>query len=151
MYLIAILSVLLIMGFCYLSGGVNLIWYLDPSTLILLLVICIPLLWSAGLLRDFNHAFLYVCGKKKAECLMDLKRAKEAVDLSIKTLMLSGLLFSFIQVTILMRKLTSLSELGPTLFAALLAIIYASALSLILLPLRSQLTLKIMDYLNSED
>lgn len=151
MYLITILTVLVVVGACYYSSDVSMAYYFDPPTLIMLLVICIPLLWASGLLKDFNNAFRYVVGKKEAESLLKLKKAVEAVGLTIKILIFSGIMIAFVQVTIIMRNLEDLASLGPVVMAAMMAMVYASGFALMLLPLRSQLNIKIMDYLNSQE
>lgn len=148
MYLISILAVIVVMIFMCIFQGLNLIWLIDVPSLLLLLLITIPLLISAGLLKDFNNAFRFVVGKKKVENLKELRRSVEAVSLAIRTILLSGTLVSVIQCVVTLKALDNPEKLGPMLCVSILAVVYAVGLSLLMLPLRTQLQMKIIEYLS---
>ena len=91
MYLLSlVLLILLCIGWSVINMNADLINYLDPASLIMLLV-TLPVLLSAGLLRDFNNAFRLSI-KRNAVCTKtELLRAAEAVTLAIKALWAAGI------------------------------------------------------------
>ena len=91
MYLLSlVLLILLCIGWSVINMNADLINYLDPASLIMLLV-TLPVLLSAGLLRDFNNAFRLSI-KRNAVCTKtELLRAAEAVTLAIKALWAAGM------------------------------------------------------------
>lgn len=153
MYFISILAVIVAMVLVNFisTSGVSLAWYIDIPSLLLLIILCVPLMYSAGLLKDFNNAFRFVVAKKQAKSLIELKRAQEAVSLAVRTLLLSGVFVFFVTVVIIAAKLDDPALLGPNLAVAILVIVYAVAISLILLPLRAQMKVKILEFLERDD
>lgn len=141
-----LLSMLLLMIFCigfsiWTSGG-NILYYLDPISLILVLLLVLPILISAGLLKDFNNAFRLSVMHKGTCSRPELQRAIEAVNLTIKALWASGIfhsIFGVIHVTVTMK--------GEVIFRAvsisLITLLYAAFLVIILLPLRSRLLVRL--------
>lgn len=101
MYLLSILSVILLtVVMCATSSGMDgsyVFRFLDGYTILYLILFLIPLLISGGLLKDFNHAFRLVIGKKEAKSLIELKRAKESVSLTIKILLILSVFICAIQ------------------------------------------------------
>lgn len=151
MYLISIIAVIgVTIGICILEG-MSLTWLLDIPSLLIILLITIPILFSTGMLKDFNNAFAFVLGRKKTESLKQLKRSVEAVTLAIKTLLLSGFFTAFVQLVVILDSLSDKSKLGPMLAVSILVIVYASGLSLLLMPLRSKLKIQIVEYLSEEE
>lgn len=151
MYLISIIAVIgVTIGICILEG-MSLTWLLDIPSLLIILLITIPILFSTGMLKDFNNAFAFVLGRKKAESLKQLKRSVEAVTLAIKTLLLSGFFTAFVQLVVILGSLSDKSKLGSTLAVSILVVVYASGLSLLLVPLRSKLKIQIVEYLSEEE
>lgn len=126
-------------------------WLIDFPTAALFLLIIIPILISGGLLKDLNNAFRLAIKKRKAACLTELKKAKEAVSLTIKTLIVSSVFLFFIQGICAMRKADDLSLLGPSMAAAMLAMVYGFGFSLILLPLQSILNVRIQEFLSEQE
>ena len=154
MYLISFIAVILTIVFC--SAG---LWgqssvfryFIDLPTLILLLIICVPFLISTGLIKDFNNAFRIVLSKKKETTLIELKRAVEAVSLTIKSILCTGFLISMMSLFTILRALDTPEALGPKASVCLLSIIYVCVFILILLPLRSALKLRIIEYMQESN
>lgn len=58
MYILSlILLILLGIGWSVTTMNTAIVNYLDPASLIMLLLVTLPVLLSSGLLRDFNNAF----------------------------------------------------------------------------------------------
>lgn len=78
------------------SSGIGiLINYMDVTSLLILFILCIPILISSGLVKDFNNGFRILFKKGKQTNLAEIKRAVEAVELTMKILLYSGM-FSFL-------------------------------------------------------
>lgn len=120
----------------------------DLPTLILLLIICIPFLLSAGLLKDLNNAFGIALGRKNDIGLNEIKRAAEAVTLTISTLLGSGFLIFLMSMITILHSIDTPASLGPKISVAILGFIYSCVFALLLLPLKSILNLRIIEYMS---
>lgn len=150
MYILAILAVILsAVGMAAVSqmgiGGI--VCYFDLISLLDLLIITIPILLSSGLGKDFNRAFGFALGGKKAESLFVLRRAKEAVELVRKTLLFAGGFASLFLAVLVLREVGDFSALGQNLAVAMLDFLYAVAFNLLLLPISTRLEVKIEEYM----
>lgn len=130
-------------------SGVNRV--LDIITLGLLLILFVPVLVSSGLWKDFNNAFRLGIGKKKAEGLLELKRAEEAVKLGIKSIVAGTAFIMALSTVQLLYMLDDLASLGPNLSVILLSLVYGMLIVLILLPLQSILNVKIHEYISTDE
>lgn len=152
MYLLSILSVIILTGFmCATTFGMDgsyLLRLFNGSTILFLILFLIPLLISAGLLRDFNHAFRLVIGKKEVKSLIELKRAKESVSLTIKILLILSVFICALQGVLIIYNADDPAMFGPYFSTALLTLIYGMGITLILLPLQARLNIKIQEYIN---
>lgn len=155
MYLLSFVSVILLTGvMCANSFGSNISFFArvrDFPAAFLLVLFLIPLLISAGLLRDFNNAFRLGIGKKTAESLLELRRAKESVSLTIKIMKSLSVFICAIQGIVILYKLHDLSALGPYIVTALLSLIYGMGIVLILLPLQARLKIKIQEFIREKE
>lgn len=165
MYILSILGVVLSVLLMGCSGGggltnipVSLAHITDVISVLLVFIITIPILASSGLHKDFNNAFKLTLGKKEAGSLLELKRAKEAVMLVTRTVILSGILFwAFSTIMILYDvigdtdTIEKLSSMFHTFFAneaiCILSIFYAMVVSLMLLPIMSRLEVKMAEFM----
>lgn len=147
MYLIFLLvTFVLIGGIVTLSGG-NPIQFLDLPSLLVLLMLLISVLLSAGLLREFANAFRLVSSRKRECSLPELRLASSAVGLAVKTLTASGVLSALLGAIVILTTLRDFSTLGPNLVVAILAPAYSMVLILILLPLRSRIDKMIVNFM----
>lgn len=153
MYLLALLGVILVTGYtilvCGFSGG--LLAMFDVAAVIMLVLLIVPMLFASGLLKDFNKAFRFIIGKKKAESLMELKRAKEAVRLTGKVVVAGSAFVSFLQGIIILYTVDEPSALGPNFAVLLLTVVYGLAVRLLLLPMESILNVKIQEFISEEE
>lgn len=152
MYLISFIAVILtiVLSTTGLWGGGQppvIRYFIDLPTLILLLIVCVPFLISTGLIKDFNNAFRIVLSRKKETTLIELKRAVEAVSLTIKSLLCTGILIFMMSIIMILHTLDTPETLGPKISVCILSIIYVCVFILILLPLRSTLNLRIIEYM----
>ncbi len=152
MYLLSILSVILLtVVMCATSFGMDgsyVLRFLDGYTILYLILFLIPLLISGGLLKDFNHAFRLVIGRKEAKSLIELKRAKESVSLTIKILLILSVFICAIQGVFILYNMDDPLMLGPSFSVSMLTLIYGMGITLILLPLQARLNMKIQEYIN---
>ncbi len=150
MYFISILAVILVT--VILTYSVSLQNFMSWPSLLLILLLSIPILISSGLFRDFNNAFHIALGKKKDSSLIELKRASEAVDMMVRTFLCSGLFLFLTSSLMVLHALDTPWSLGPALSVTLLCFIYGAALALLLLPIKSILQVRIIEFMpESED
>lgn len=154
MYFLSMVSVVLLTvvmcGFSGMTGG-YISRYLDFQTLLFLVLFLIPLLISGGLLKDFQNAFRLVIGKKEAENLLELKRAKEAVSLTIKILIVVSVFICAIQGIFVIYSMDDPASLGPSFSVALLSLIYGLGIALVLFPLQARLNVKIQEFISEKE
>lgn len=156
MYLLAFLSVIAATGYVMLIGAsgelsIGFSRIFDAPTIVMLALFVIPMLASSGMLKDFNNAFRFVMGRKRAESLRELKRAKEAVKLIIKVVIAGSVFVACLESIVILYEMDDISSLGPILAVILLMMVYGLAVSLLLFPVESILTLKIQEFISEEE
>ncbi|MDE6617393.1 MAG: hypothetical protein K2K35_12575, partial [Lachnospiraceae bacterium] len=95
MYILAVIGVIcsvVLLNVATEEGFSNMLIYYDVISMLQLVVLIVPILAAAGLVKDFNNALKLALGKKKAESILQLKRAKEAVRLTEKICIASGVM-----------------------------------------------------------
>ena len=151
MYFLSVLGVVLISGYLMLltMGSLNFVSFIDFPSLLTILLFEVTILFSAGLLKDFNNAFrLVVRTKRNAESAVsasELRRAVEAVRLAGKVSLVGGAFALLVQIILILHHMSSPEKLGPMLAVAILTLLYALAIALLLLPLESKLRVKLGD------
>lgn len=115
--------------------------FIDPPTLCILLIFSVPPLLATGLWRDFLRAFSV--GKKKYT-ITQLKRCLEAVSVTQKIFLISGIFTSFVSFVMMLSTLDDLSELGPYAAVICLAGIYTVVIEFLLLPVKTNVQLMII-------
>ena len=158
MHFLAILAILLATFFSALlssnglsNGLSNLTMYFDIVSLLLILVLTIPIMLSAGLLKDFNRAFPLVIGKKKETTLHEINRSIIAVGLAMKTLVAGGVFLFLCAVIQILMSLDDPSYLGPNCAVAIITMVYSMILVLLLLPLKARLEILKQEYMQQEE
>ena len=142
MYLLSlVLLILLCIGWSVINMNADLINYLDPASLIMLLV-TLPVLLSAGLLRDFNNAFRLSI-KRNAVCTKtELLSAAEAVTLAIKALWAAGIVNTLLG---LISTFTTEKFIWAFVGISMISLLYAAFFSILLLPMRSRLRVRLYE------
>lgn len=143
MYILSlILLILLCIGWFVITTNADIVQYLDPASLIMLLLVTLPVLLSAGLLRDFNNAFRLSIRRTVVCSKAELLRAIEAVTLAAKALWTAGILDTLLG---LIFAFTAEEFIHAYVGIALISLLYAAFLSVMLLPVRSRLLVRLHD------
>ena len=151
MYLLSVLGVIVcFLLVCFTQPAIGLYKFLDGMSLMVLIILVVPLMISSGLLKDLNNAFRLVLGKKKAEAtLLELKRAKLAVEMMSRVLISSSVFVTMMQAIVFLYNMNDPAYLGPVISLMLLAILYAVVISLLMIPIRAKLEQRILEYIPS--
>ena len=146
MYILFI--VLMIVLFIVTSSSFAYQYYIDPISLVILLLVAIPVLISTGLMKDFNNAFKLGLSKKKEGTIREVKRAIEAVALFQKVIITTGIVAFFLSAILVVIQKPRYEILMPSIAVALVATLYAGVMALILQPLEVSLKLRLQDMLH---
>lgn len=124
--------------------------FIDSSSFILPLLICIPVLTSCGLQKDFLRAFRLVSVKQQTGNLYQEKRSKEAVTLVMQTLLIVGGLTAVYSLIMTLRQaaagIDSASYTLASISICLICLLYTLVLVLLLLPLNKKLQIMILSH-----
>lgn len=148
MYFVSIIAIILVT--VILSFSVSIQSFIDLSSLLLVLLLAVPILISAGLFRDFNNAFRIALGQKK-NSLVEIKRALEAVNLMIRTFLCTGLFLFLVSMITVLHRLDTPATLGPAISVSLLCFIYGTAMVLLLLPVKAILQVRIIEFMPEQE
>lgn len=128
------------------SGYIQMMRMGDSISLFALLLVVVTVLISVGLHKDFFCAFRIAYGKKGGRSLMEMKRAKEAVDLAIKAAAGAGIL-GFCVGVVESSYCDRLASIPINIGVSTISLLYAVIFSLLLIPIQSKLKMKIMEYM----
>jgi len=147
MYLFALLILIIVIIYSAVIGQpfVSALNLFDIPSLMIITFITMPMLLASGLLGDLKRAFKVIMVKKVTYTKVELQRSLEAVKLTIKLIMFSGI-FGFLigLIQILKFVYSNLQALGPNLSVNLVIIFYALFGCFILLPIQSKLKVLIL-------
>lgn len=155
MYILAVIGVILavLLNTVITENGLaSAISYFDAVSILQFVIIIIPILAASGLLKDFNNAFKLTIGMKKADSILQLKRAKEAVKLTGKTSLASGAMATCCGFIINAHNCitstgTDIDSLVAGSAASLITMFYGLILYLFLLPVKSKLEVRISEFM----
>lgn len=148
MYFVSIIAIILVT--VILSFSVSIQSFIDLSSLLLVLLLAVPILISAGLFRDFNNAFRIALGQKK-NSLVEIKRALEAVNLMVRTFLCTGLFLFLVSMITVLHRMNTPESLGPAISVSLLCFIYGTAMALLLLPVKAILQVRIIEFMPEQE
>lgn len=134
--------------FIILAGGWGIsavYWFLDFSSLLLIVLILIPGLLIMGEWKDFLKAFSVGL---KPYSLLELKNITKAVDAAQKLTIYAALFAIIISGVLLMGRLDNPSVLGPNLAVCFLSGLYATIIEFLLLPLKLNTEQKMTEKMN---
>lgn len=149
MYLLSVLSIVLCFVLIQYVTPAGFGEFMDGAGILFLVVLTIPVMLSTGLLGDLNNAVRLVFGKRREAALVELKRAKLAVDTMIKVSIWSGILATVMEVIAILHNMSEPSSLGPMISTGLLTLLYAIVVALLLLPIGARLEQRILEYMSS--
>lgn len=132
------------------SGGMN-IAVLDVPSLALVLLIGAGALTASGLWKDFLNAFRLTMGKNKKVGLSEWKRAKEAMELLMKAVRYGGVFIALMNFTNIYHIPDDPWVWRANLVVMSLTLLYAYAVNVLLLPVRSRLNVGIIEYMQGGD
>jgi flagellar motor component MotA len=138
MYFISIIVFLFVLSVSILLS-VPLTTFFDLPSLLILTSITIPMLYASGLFPDFKIAFQIMIIKNKDFSKSQLEQSLLAIDLTIKLIVLSGLLGAIIGFVSFLKQLNDPSTIGPTIALILLTTFYALFGVIIFLPVQAKL------------
>ncbi len=156
MYIISILGVMvcaflmLVCGQGGFSDLVHISRYFDLVSILLILVIVIPVLFTAGLWKDFAHSFRLALGKKQAKTLVSLKRAKEAVVLASRVSLGAGAFITLFSAVMVLFDADT-GNMQYNMAVVILDLLYGFFIYLLLLPIRSRLEIKIIEFMHEDE
>lgn len=149
MYLLSVLAVILCFMLVQFVNPISIFGFVDVTSMLLLVVLVVPILVSAGLLKDLNNAVRLVLGKKRETAMLELKRAKLAVDTLIRVSVYSSIFVTMMELVVLLHNMTDPAHLGPMISMSLLTVLYAVMISLLFMPIRTKLEQRILEYIPS--
>ena len=155
-YLLSILGVIFC-GFLMLvsseNGFADLVhigYYFDVISILLMVVIVVPTLLSSGLWKDFGNAFRLTLGKKEAKSVVELRRAKEATRLGSRVFLGAGVFITaFTLIYVLM--ISDIKIMQYNAAVGLIDMVYGAIGYLLLLPIRSRLEVKLIEFMHGEN
>lgn len=150
MYLLSVLAIVVCFVLFQVLNRSAYIEYFDAMSILVLVVLIIPIMISSGLLKDLNRALRLTMGKNKEASMLEMKRAKLAVDTMIKVSIGSGVFVAVMQIHALLHYMSDPASIGPAISLALLTVLYAVVINLLLLPIRAKLEKRILEYMPSE-
>ena len=144
-----LLGVFLLGAIDYGSGGISpngIIYFLDPPSLIIVLVLTAPILFKGGMWQDFLRAWKLL--KKSYTChLGEIRRSLDVVEMMQKQLVYAGIISMLLSLVHVLGMLSDPASLGPNIAVAILTMLYAVILEMLLLPLQMEAKRRIIDYM----
>lgn len=150
MYLLLAVAAILVVS-CVLSlicfGNVFLAGFIDFPGALVLFALFIPMLIACGQWKDFCCGLSCALGKKKDMTLLDLQRAEYAIGIGMKLVLWCSVFLTLLQLLSILYQMSDLASLGPNLAVALLILLYGLVTDLLLLPIKSKLHIRIVEYM----
>ncbi|MBD5452057.1 MAG: hypothetical protein HDR25_05405 [Lachnospiraceae bacterium] len=148
MYLLSLfVFMVLVIGFMAITGGgglQGLVYFIDMPSVIILVLLIVPMLLNAGVLKDLNNAFRLGAKRKAQAERLELMRAVEAVSFTIKALWTAGIFSVLFQFSIAIMRNAPDAELAFLYTAvSLIPLSYTTFFVILLLPLRTRLNLQL--------
>ncbi len=137
MFIIGIVIFLaLLAGVAFLTGAP--LAFLDFPSLIVILTLSLAVLLISGLAGDFLKGLKLMGKKENMYSTIELKRICEALKLSIRTVLLSGVFGTLAGIVGSLWNLSDPSFIPQNFGVAVLTLLYAIVLTFVLLPVQSK-------------
>lgn len=144
-----LLGVFLLGAIDYGSGVISpngIIFFLDPPSLIIVLVLTVPILFTGGMWKDFLRAWKLL--RKSYTChLSEIRRSLDVVEMMQKQLVYAGIISMLLSLVHVLGMLSDPASLGPNIAVAVLSMLYAVIFEMLLLPLQMEAKRRIIDYM----
>lgn len=150
MYFIFLCLFLAALGITFLFPNISVLTMFDSVTLIQTLLMLIPVLIAARMEKDLLCALRHMVSKSAVCSVKQLKRCEEAVSLTIKFALCSGILTFLILFIIILRSVNLQDSswkviLSANFSTALLSVIYPLFLCCLLLPVHARIHGELID------
>lgn len=141
MYLIALIFLIfaLVMTAVFGQPLESIFNVLDLPSLLIILMITIPMLLASGLFPDLKRAFKVITVKKADFTKLELQRALEAVRLTVRLIVFSGVFGSIVGLINILRYLSNPEALGPNMSVMLICTLYSIFAGFIFMPISSKI------------
>ena len=148
MYLLSFfVFMVLAVGFMTICGGGGIqafVYFIDMPSIIILVLLIVPMLLNAGVLKDLNNAFRLGAKRRAQAKRLELMRAVEAVSFTIKALWTAGIFSVIFQFSIAIMRNAPDAELAFLYTAvSMIPLWYSTFFVILLLPLRSRLNMQL--------
>lgn len=144
-YLISFFVFFIVLFFTIGFGGIPLGYLIDMPALLMMLLSVIPLLFVSGCGKDLLQSFSVIFRKSEKLSIKQLKRCKEALSLTIKLLLCSGMLFFLLPLIALAALDVQLSQLNAYIAVISLSALYAVFPCMLLLPIQAKISTQLID------
>lgn len=131
---IAVIAVIIMM-----MGPYKVSIYFNYLSIFLILIIVLPQLFVLGLFGDFINGFKFVFSRDEIYSNEDIKASIIAIELSIKLVIVSGLIASILGIITMIGNLSTLSKWGPYLSFSLCSLLYALFILAFIYPVNAKL------------
>ena len=149
-YIISVaLGIIFIWMFIVLNSG-YIFSFMDMPSLAFILLPTIAVLFGSGQIKDYINAFRIIGKKNESLRLSVIRRARGAIRTAMLASMAAGSVGFFICGIIIAYNITDPSFIGPSIALAALTMLYASIVSLFLLPVFGRLHKMELDYISTE-
>lgn len=146
MYYIVLIFVTALLGFACITGG-SIGVFIDPFSLILLLLITSLLTTASGLFVDFMRGFKVVTAKKNIYTSVELKKTALSIKMVQFTLLLTGIVTGLLG-KIQLLHLVSEANTNSSNAVALLVLFYSLIIILLLTPINFKIKSSIIELEN---
>ena len=141
MYIIALLLLIFSLVFATALGKPleSIYNVLDLPSLLIILIITIPMVLASGLFPDLKRAFKLITLKNVVYTKLELQRSLEAVRLTVKLVVFSGIFGSLIGLINILRYLSNPEYLGPNMSVMLICLLYSLFGGFIFMPIMAKI------------
>lgn len=142
---VAVLVFLIVMTIIMWGGLGAIGYFIDVPILFYLLSITILVMSMAGVLKDFLRAFPLAVKKYVSTESKNLRKSAIAVKTAMLTINVVGFLSFGIGIIAAFRELTDVASFGVQLLISILSVLYALAVTLLLIPIYMRLKRKLLE------
>lgn len=151
--LVTMIAVLLVFGYSLLLMEGDLVMvlnYIDIPSLLFILLLAIPILISAGLLKDFWLSYKRAFSAPVCATRAELQRSMEAVALAGRANWTASIFSFLISLFFICRNDMEINIFWVNVSVAVLPLFYAAMLNLVLLAVYGRLKKRCIDYMGEE-
>lgn len=145
MYLLAIGVFIMVVVLFSMFSGLDPMAFMDIPSLIYVILLIVPMLAGAGLLKDFVKAFPMAIRNDKSVSAIAMKRSLEGVRLVGKLALRGGILITVFAIILICDQVSDPAQFGVNLGVAAISALYGIVINILLLPIQSKLKMMIAE------